>query len=262
VDILAFNPKTNRFVVLELKKHSDKNIRNQVSDYRDFIEDNFSDIYLLTIQKYKVELPTYDIVSQDSIEVVMIAKDFSSTVIDRVRKSRSKNETTLIRYIWFESQLLLIDYLNNDPDDLLEKENTEKIKKIKEIIENDKSQNGDIEMFFFNKDEAKRLFYIFFSFLKQFGEIDITVQQTKIKARVNTQSFSIIGFGGKTGRKSHLQINTDIDEVKNCKGVIVDDRVRPGKKKKGSLGTERYEVFIRNEEELINLISTIEQTTF
>ena len=37
VDILAFNPFTNRFVVVELKSKEDKNIRNQAGDYRDFI---------------------------------------------------------------------------------------------------------------------------------------------------------------------------------------------------------------------------------
>jgi hypothetical protein len=46
VDILAFNPKSNRFTIFELKKDNDKNLRNQVSDYKDFIEDNFAKIYL------------------------------------------------------------------------------------------------------------------------------------------------------------------------------------------------------------------------
>jgi len=114
IDILAFNPKTKKIVVFEIKKEQDKNIRNQVSDYRDFIEDNFSDIYLLAMQKYNVELPNFDEISQDSIEVIMISKSFSQTDIDRIRKSKSKNETTLIRYVWFENQLLLIDYLIND----------------------------------------------------------------------------------------------------------------------------------------------------
>lgn len=49
IDILGFNPKTNKFVVFELKRDLDKNLRNQVSDYRDFIEDNFHRVYLLLI---------------------------------------------------------------------------------------------------------------------------------------------------------------------------------------------------------------------
>jgi len=73
IDILAFNPKTSKFVIFELKKNPDRNIRNQVNDYRDFIEDNFSDIYLMTLQKYKIELPTFTEIDKESIEVVMIA---------------------------------------------------------------------------------------------------------------------------------------------------------------------------------------------
>src|SRR4051812_1980066 len=47
MDILAFNSRTRKFIIIELKRDLDKNIRNQASDYRDFIEDNFADVYLL-----------------------------------------------------------------------------------------------------------------------------------------------------------------------------------------------------------------------
>ena len=257
IDILAFNPKSNKFIVFELKKEKDKNIRNQVSDYKDYIEDNFSQIYLLSLQKYKAELPQFDQISQESIEVVMIAKSYSSTDIERVKKSKSKNLTTLIRYIWFENELLLIDYINNDPDDLIEKENAEKLKKIKNIIENKKSLYADVEAFLYGKEEAQRLFKIFYESLNTSKETTLEVQATKIKVGIPNQSFSIQGYAGKTGRKCFLLINTDINEVTEL-GSIVDDRIRPGKKKKGSIGNERYEVFITTEEQLIQFISIIE----
>ncbi|MEI7585026.1 hypothetical protein [Runella sp.] len=101
VDILAFNPKSNKFVIFELKKDFDKNIRNQVSDYKDFIEDNFARIYLLATQKYGAVMPKYEIVLEDSIEVVMIAQSFSINDIEKAKKS--KNEITLIKYLWFEN---------------------------------------------------------------------------------------------------------------------------------------------------------------
>jgi len=44
IDILAFNSRTKKFVIIELKRDFDKNIRNQAGDYRDFIEENFADI--------------------------------------------------------------------------------------------------------------------------------------------------------------------------------------------------------------------------
>jgi len=254
IDILAFNSKTNKFVVFELKRDLDKNIRNQVGDYRDFIEENFAKIYLLSAQKYDAPLPKYEAISEENIEVVMISKTFSTNDVEKARKS--KNEITLIKYLWFENQLLLIDYLNNDPDDLMEKENAEKIKKIKSIIDN-KPELADAESFLYGKEEAKRLFRIFYEYLKNIGDISIQAQASKIKVETKNQTFSIIGYAGKTGRKCFLVINTNIDEI-TILGSIVDDRVRPGKKLKGSIGGERYEVFITTEDELLKMLSIIE----
>lgn len=254
MDILAFNPKSNKFVVFELKRDIDKNIRNQVSDYKDFIEDNFAKIYLLSTQKFEATLPKYEAISEDIIEVVMIAKTFSSNDIDKARKSR--NEITLIKYLWFENQLLLIDYLNNDPDDLIEKENADKIKKIKSIIDN-KPELANAESFLYGKEEAKRLFRIFYEYLKNLGEVSVEAQASKIKVEFGEETFSVIGYAGKTGRKCFLVINTNIYEI-TMMGSIVDDRVRPGKKMKGSMGSQRYEVFITTEDELLKILSIIE----
>lgn len=254
IDILAFNPKLKKFVVFELKKDLDKNIRNQASDYKDFIEDNFADIYLLSTQDYNANLPKYNEISKDNIELILIAKLFSPTDVDKAKKSKS--EITLIKYMWFENQLLLIDYLNNDPDDLIEKENAVKLQRIKNIIDT-KPELADVESFLFGKEEAKRLFKIFYEYLRNIGNIILDVQSSKIKVSFENQSFSIIGYAGKTGRKCFLVINTDIDEVIEL-GTIVDDRVRPGFKKKGSIGTERYEVFVSTEDELMKFLNIIE----
>ena len=213
----------------------------------------------MSLQKYKAPLPLFDKISQDSIEVVMISKNYSSTDIERVKKSISKNLTTLIRYMWFENELLLIDYINNDPDDLIEKENAEKLKKIKNIIENKKSLYADVESFLFGKEEAQRLFKIFYEALNKIGKTKLLVQASKIKVELNNQTFSIIGYAGKTGRKCYLVINTNIDKVIDL-GKIVDDRVRPNQKKKGSIGSERYEVFLTTEQELMKFISIIENS--
>ena len=49
MDIVAYNPQTKRFVIFELKKDYDRNITDQAADYRDYVQDNFSEIYLLSI---------------------------------------------------------------------------------------------------------------------------------------------------------------------------------------------------------------------
>jgi hypothetical protein len=259
IDILAFNPKSRKFVIIELKKDLDKNIRNQASDYKDFVEDNFANIYLLTTQKYDVELPKYVDISKESIELILIANQFNNHDVDKAKKS--KGEITLIRYVWFEDDLLLIDYLNNDPLELIEKENTEKISKIKAIIDNKPIIDSltEIDMFFHKKDEAKRLFFIFLELLKSLAEVQTEAQQTKIKVEIKSQTFSVIGFGGKGPKKSFLQINTNIDTVTSLDGIDVDDRIRPGAKKKGSLGVERYEVYFKNEKDIYSFFQAIKE---
>ncbi|MEO6134550.1 MAG: hypothetical protein ABIP35_05320 [Ginsengibacter sp.] len=254
IDILAFNPKNKKFVIIELKKDLDKNIRNQASDYRDFVEDNFAKIYLLSTQNYDAILPKYSDIAEDSIELILIAKSFSPADVDKAKKS--KNEITLIKYMWFENQLLLIDYLNNDPEDLIEKENAIKLQKIKNIV-NNKPELADVESFLYGKEEAKRLFRIFYDYLKNLGEVTVEAQASKIKVSFGTQTFSIIGYAGKTGKKCFLVINTNLDEVTEL-GNIVDDRIRPNAKKKGSIGSERYEIFLTTENELIQFLTIIE----
>jgi len=184
----------------------------------------------------------------------MISKTFANSDLEKARKS--KNEITLIKYLWFENQLLLIDYLNNDPDDIIARENSEKLKKIKSIIDI-KPELADVESFLYGKEEAKRLFKIFYEYLKKLDEVYVQAQASKIKLEFGSETFSIIGYVGKTGRKSFLVINTNIDEITSM-GQIVDDRIRPGKKMKGSIGSERYEVFITTEDELMNMLSIIE----
>ncbi len=111
IDILAFNPKTNRFVIFELKKNLDKNILSQISDYKDFVEDNFSDVYL-TAKEYNDQLPSHRNISKDAIELYLIAKDFNELNINKAQKT---SDITLIKYMWLETDLLVLNYINNQP---------------------------------------------------------------------------------------------------------------------------------------------------
>ncbi|GMO54211.1 MAG: hypothetical protein Ta2C_07060 [Candidatus Endomicrobiellum trichonymphae] len=49
IDIFGFNSKTKKFIIVELKKDCAINITNQVADYRDFVQKNFSAVYLLVL---------------------------------------------------------------------------------------------------------------------------------------------------------------------------------------------------------------------
>lgn len=250
IDILAYNPTTKRFVIFELKKDYDKNITDQVADYRDYVQDNFSDIYLKSVQKYDVNLPKYDKIESDKIEIVLVAKRFSTTQIDRVRKKNQKeNIVTLIRYFWFENDLVFIDYINNDPDEA----KVESTNATKNGIKNMVSQDPEIyemDRYFGLYLESKEAFLYFWNFLKMKGSVSISPQQTKIRVYFGDDTFSVIKYGGKTGRKSILQVNTNIDVSELETVIIIDDRLRSDGKKKGSLGVERYEVYLRNLNEM------------
>jgi hypothetical protein len=243
IDILAYNDQTKRFVILELKKDYDKNITEQAADYRDYIQDNFSDVYLLSNQKYEVNLPKYTEVSNQQIEIILIAKKFNINQIERVKKN--KENITLIRYYWFEEDLIFIDYINNDPDDeKIEAMNTKKVQQIGAIINQDPDL-FEIDRYFNVKSEAKEVFTFFYNFLKSKDFVTLIPQQVVMKVKFRNTSFSAIGSAGRGGKKKVLQINTNID-ITALKEVEFEDRIRPNLPKKGSLGTERYEVYLKD----------------
>ncbi len=249
MDIFAYNPQTKRFVIFELKKDYDRNITDQAADYRDYVQDHFSEVYLLSTQKYDIVLPKYLEINANQVEIILIAKKFSTTQIDRVKKQK-ENLITLIKYFWFEEDLIFIDYLNNDPDEeKIESINTKKIQQIGAIVNQD-PDIFEIDRYFNLKEEAKQLFTHFYAFLKAKGKMGLEPQQVVMKIRFKEHTFSAVGSGGKGVSKKVLQINTNID-VSEMEKVRFEDRIRPGEKKKGSLGTERFEVYFKDMDDMI-----------
>ncbi|UTW66371.1 hypothetical protein KFE94_17225 [bacterium SCSIO 12643] len=115
IDILAFNRKSRKFVVVELKKDFDRNIRSQANDYRDFIEDNYLEIYIDVKEELGVNIPQSSKIIKDDIELILIAKDFAEKDLNRAKKT---NNITCIKYNWFESKddlILMYEFLNNVP---------------------------------------------------------------------------------------------------------------------------------------------------
>ncbi len=112
IDILAYNPITNRIVIFELKKDYDKNVGHQAADYRNFILRNFAAICLDAIQTHDVELPNKSEINDKEIEIVIIAKKFNSL---QVGSAKTDPLITLIEYNWFENDLILFDYVINAP---------------------------------------------------------------------------------------------------------------------------------------------------
>jgi len=115
IDFFAFNPKSQKFVIIEVKKNYNKNIRSQIFDYADFIEDNFDFIYL----KAKEILPEID-VKKDTFELILFAKNFKSADYSRINKF--EYSTKLITYNYFENNHIVINtHENKSPKTIIKK---------------------------------------------------------------------------------------------------------------------------------------------
>lgn len=118
VDILAYNPNTKRFIVIELKRDENRYIRDQANYYRQYIEQNFDRIMLRVNEKYNVNLPLSDEINRDSVEIILIARKYSKADL-QIIESDIYN-ITFIRYEWFaksNENYLLFEYLNNTPEE-------------------------------------------------------------------------------------------------------------------------------------------------
>jgi len=115
IDILGYNPDKKRFVVLELKKDGGK-YRGlyQAIKYRKYIKKKFAEVHgdaREELQKYNEALPKREDVDQENIEIILIAKEFTQTIIDEAEEKASL--ITLIEYNWFGNDLLLLDYVHD-----------------------------------------------------------------------------------------------------------------------------------------------------
>lgn len=108
IDILAYNPSAKRFVFFELKKNYDKNVGHQAANYRHYIRKNFSDVYIEALQNHKAILPDKKEINDKEVEIILIAKEFTSVLIDQ---AETEDFVTLIKYNWFENDLFLFDYI-------------------------------------------------------------------------------------------------------------------------------------------------------
>lgn len=257
LDVLAYNPSSKRFVIFELKKDYDRNIAEQVADYRDYIEENFADVYLRSLQQYGISLPNFQEMDFRQVEIVIVAKKFSPTHLEKVKKNKERN-VTLIRYFWFEDDFIFIDYLNNDPDEAqAESIDSKKVRLVKEIVNQDPDLY-EIDRFFNLKQASKEVFLMFYEWLKSKGEVRIEPKQVLLKVYFQHHTFSAIGYAGKVASKQILQINANID-LTGVQGLLVEDRIRQDGKKKGSLASERYEIRIRNKDEMRMMIDALKE---
>jgi hypothetical protein len=253
IDILGFNQKTEEFIIFELKKDYDKNITGQAFDYRNYIRNNFPDIYMRTTDTYGIKLPEYRKLKSknQNPEIILIAKKFGKVQINDAIDNAKENNIiiTLIKYYWFENNFIFIDYVNNDPDDskieIADTQNRE-INNIKNINSSEKEAQDKIANFFRELPKNKTAFDYFFNFLKSDEKVNLKglkFNKYSIRIEFNNTTLSV-GIQSKVV----LLVLTNIDVRALSKDVA--DRCEEGNKKGCHYGTERFKVYCHDEDEV------------
>ena len=109
IDFLAFNVKTSSLVVIEVKKDYDRNIRSQIFDYADFIEENFEFVYLKANEFY--HLPNLKTLKNKKVELILFAKSYKP--IDYSSIMKIDYPITLLTYRYFSNNSILLSSRNN-----------------------------------------------------------------------------------------------------------------------------------------------------
>ncbi len=120
IDFFGYNKLTQKFVIIEIKKIYDKNIRSQIFDYADFIEDNF-DFIKLQAKEILPEIKP----NRNSFELILFAKSFKTNDYSRI--GRFEYPTKLITYKYFENNKIIIDVFDNTTTKAIKKERKSKI---------------------------------------------------------------------------------------------------------------------------------------
>jgi hypothetical protein len=139
IDMLAFNPTTNKLVVIELKRDFSKTILQQSFEYSEFIENNFSATYLQITQKYGISLPNHQQINTQSVEIILVAKSFSETDTERAKSPKNLNLITLVKYQAFSflaTPLYVFDFVNNEGGYFRENKPNNSLKEQIKLLEN------------------------------------------------------------------------------------------------------------------------------
>lgn len=112
IDILALNRITNRFVIIEIKKIFDVNIRSQAFDYLDYFMEHKHEMYLKA-SEYK-KLPPIRSLDTTDVEIILIAKQFKNSDVN-LAKNDSNLLLTIISYSFFHNNQLFLSISEKEP---------------------------------------------------------------------------------------------------------------------------------------------------
>lgn len=142
-DVLAYNPKTQKLIIFELKRNYDANIESQVFRYENLFRTEFANILLKINEDCDYKLHSKKVNPKD-VELLLIAQEFEPAHEQYVKTHTEK--ATLIKYRFFENidlasqEILHLEYLNNAPkaaQKILEKQKISKLEALEDIFKKD-----------------------------------------------------------------------------------------------------------------------------
>ena len=119
IDILAFNPRKNRFVVVEIKTGKlDGRVIDQGLDYSQSIIDKKLDFYKEIDQNYQGLLPEISKICFDAVETIFIVQDSDINKIkDRISRFSKDLVIAVLTYSFYKNHLskktLVFDFFSN-----------------------------------------------------------------------------------------------------------------------------------------------------
>ena len=112
IDILAYNPATDRFVIFELKRGKDEYAVYQAMKYRERVLKTVEKVHFIATHEHKKELPPIKQIDRKAVDIIVLAEEFDKDQIAQA-KDMKKGIITLIKYCWFENDFIFFDYVNN-----------------------------------------------------------------------------------------------------------------------------------------------------
>jgi hypothetical protein len=202
IDFIAYNQKKKCLTIFELKKDYDKNIRSQIFDYEDFIQENFSEIYLQLTNLQKIE--DFKSLKSKKIELVLIAKTFKETDIRRLDKMEN---IVLIQYSSFEKFKYTFDIFESN-NKVIEIEKKPYLHMVTEMTNN-------------NKDIFKILTEYINNEILVNG-IDYKIKGSELLLRVPQfyEKYSKLMLEQKVVFPEYIKFRDSINKSIYCKGIV------------------------------------------
>ena len=169
LDNLAFDDKTNSFVIIEYKNEPDPNVLNQAQEYYDLIQNNRE--YFLN------RLEDRDDVDFDNVRVMIIGPEFSPKQINE-----SKDNFEIWKIILCDNGKVRYENLKNG--------------EAKNIIVNlDDLKHTEERLLSGKSDEMKELYHnLKDAILNEFSDIDLYFQVDQFSFRANGKLVCVVRF--------------------------------------------------------------------